>query len=87
MYDGSNEAVSCSIDENDEGKVCEVTNHGYCHSGAVLMYPCLLCAQLTFTFDEDANGPLYVYYELENFYQNHRRYVSSRDAFQLEGTV
>jgi hypothetical protein len=30
---------------------------------------------------------MYVYYELQNFYQNHRRYVSSRDAFQLEGTV
>lgn len=43
--------------------------------------------QLSFTFEEDADGPLYVYYELENFYQNHRRYVSSRDAFQLEGIV
>jgi hypothetical protein len=36
-------------------------------------------------FDEDWNGPVYVYYELENYYQNHRRYVQSRDALQLSG--
>uniref|UniRef100_A0A7S3H6C7 Cell cycle control protein 50A n=1 Tax=Spumella elongata TaxID=89044 RepID=A0A7S3H6C7_9STRA len=63
MYDGSNQAVSCSISDQNEGKVCS----------------------LTFNFDEDADGPIYVYYELENFYQNHRRYVSSRDSLQLAG--
>ncbi len=30
-------------------------------------------------------GPLYVYYSLENFYQNHRLYVSSVDSIQLAG--
>jgi hypothetical protein len=29
--------------------------------------------------------PVYVYYELQNFYQNHRRYVKSRDDAQLKG--
>ncbi|KAJ8753374.1 hypothetical protein K2173_019773 [Erythroxylum novogranatense] len=29
------------------------------------------------------NGPVFVYYELENFYQNHRRYVKSRNNKQL----
>jgi len=24
------------------------------------------------------DGPIYVYYQLDNFYQNHRRYVSIR---------
>jgi hypothetical protein len=24
-------------------------------------------------------SPIYVYYQLDNFYQNHRRYVKSRD--------
>ena len=30
-------------------------------------------------------GPVYMYYGLTNFYQNHRRYVKSRDDFQLIG--
>lgn len=29
--------------------------------------------------------PIFVYYQLENFYQNHRRYVKSRDYQQLMG--
>jgi hypothetical protein len=29
--------------------------------------------------------PIYVYYKLENFYQNHRRYVKSRNDDQLRG--
>lgn len=29
---------------------------------------------------------MYVYYQLDNFYQNHRRYVKSRDDTQLAGT-
>ena len=32
-------------------------------------------------------APVYVYYELQNFYQNHRRYVKSRNDNQLLGTV
>jgi len=31
------------------------------------------------------NSPIYVYYELENFYQNHERYLSSMDSYQLLG--
>ena len=30
-------------------------------------------------------GPVYFYYTLRNFYQNHRRYVVSRDDMQLRG--
>ena len=30
-------------------------------------------------------GPVYVYYQLDNFYQNHRRYVKSRSFDQLNG--
>ncbi|KAF5750189.1 ALA-interacting subunit 3 [Tripterygium wilfordii] len=29
-------------------------------------------------------GPVFLYYQLENFYQNHRRYVKSRDDNQLQ---
>lgn len=40
---------------------------------------------LMFNITEDVDGPLYVYYQLENFYQNHRRYVSSVNPYQLNG--
>jgi len=32
-------------------------------------------------------APVYLYYRLENYYQNHRRYVKSRDDQQLQGLV
>lgn len=35
--------------------------------------------------ESDIKGPVYVYYQLDNFYQNHRRYVKSRDSTQLNG--
>lgn len=34
---------------------------------------------------EDVEGPVYVYYQLDNFYQNHRRYVKSKNSDQLSG--
>lgn len=39
---------------------------------------------LNITIPEDMKSPVYVYYELDNFFQNHRRYVKSRDDDQLE---
>lgn len=39
--------------------------------------------QLDFTITEDTDGPLYVYYGLTNFYQNHRLYVKSQSTKQL----
>ncbi|MEW5314383.1 MAG: hypothetical protein WDW38_005889 [Sanguina aurantia] len=34
---------------------------------------------------QDMVAPIYVYYELNGFYQNHRRYVKSRSDAQLAG--
>jgi hypothetical protein len=34
---------------------------------------------------KEMNPPVYMYYRLENFYQNHRRYVKSRSDDQLKG--
>eukprot|EP00243_Klebsormidium_subtile_P003049 TRINITY_DN1618_c0_g1_i1.p1 TRINITY_DN1618_c0_g1~~TRINITY_DN1618_c0_g1_i1.p1 ORF type:complete len:366 (+),score=111.67 TRINITY_DN1618_c0_g1_i1:150-1247(+) len=40
---------------------------------------------LTINVTKDMDAPVYVYYELDNFYQNHRRYVKSRSDTQLRG--
>jgi len=39
------------------------------------------------TIKEDMNAPVYLYYELENFYQNHKRYVNSYSKRQTRGTA
>lgn len=43
--------------------------------------------ELNFTLPSDFNGKTYMYYGLTNFYQNHRRYVKSRDDNQLLGKL
>ncbi|CAN0223565.1 cell cycle control protein 50A-like [Lampetra fluviatilis] len=40
---------------------------------------------IAFNLTENFKGPVYMYYGLSNFYQNHRRYVKSRDDNQLYG--
>jgi len=40
---------------------------------------------ITFNIDDDFKAPVFMYYRLTNFYQNHRRYVKSYDANQLKG--
>lgn len=43
--------------------------------------------QVEIDITEDWQGEVYMYYGLTNFYQNHRRYVKSRDDNQLLGNV
>ena len=47
----------------------------YVKASSVLPDVCLICWQ----------GPVFLYYSLTNYYQNHRRYVKSRDDEQLRG--
>jgi hypothetical protein len=42
---------------------------------------------LEFTAPEDMEPPIMIYYELDNFHQNHRFYSRSKDDFQLNGAV
>lgn len=42
---------------------------------------------LTFNVETTMKAPVYLYYQLDNFYQNHRRYVKSRNDKQLAGTL
>lgn len=41
-----------------------------------------ICARVL-KVPKDMDKPIYVYYQLDNFYQNHRRYVKSRNDKQL----
>ncbi|CAH0696761.1 unnamed protein product [Spodoptera exigua] len=43
--------------------------------------------RLPFNLTEDFKGDVYFYYGLSNYYQNHRRYVKSRDDSQLLGRL
>jgi hypothetical protein len=38
---------------------------------------------VTLTVPKKMNSPVYIYYQLDDFYQNHRRYVKDYDASQL----
>lgn len=42
-------------------------------------------AVITIDIPQDMPGPVFFYYKLTNFYQNHRRYVKSRSDAQLKG--
>lgn len=42
---------------------------------------------VSFEAPDDMDAPIYVYYQLEDFYQNHRNYVKSRDDNQLKGEI
>jgi hypothetical protein len=42
---------------------------------------------LEFSIPEDMNPPVFFYYRLTNFYQNHRRYVKSFQSDQLKGVA
>lgn len=42
---------------------------------------------IEFWLEEDFERDVFVYYGLTNYYQNHRRYVKSRDDKQLLGTM
>nr|XP_012598611.1 cell cycle control protein 50A [Microcebus murinus] len=45
--------------------------------------PCF--CTINFTLEKSFEGNVFMYYGLSNFYQNHRRYVKSRDDSQLNG--
>lgn len=40
---------------------------------------------ISLTIEEDMDAPIMVYYQLDGFYQNHRRYVKSKSDDQLHG--
>lgn len=63
--------------KNKNGDVCAdiIAENGTCN------------CMIPFTLDTDFQGKVFMYYGLSNFYQNHRRYVKSRDDSQLLGQL
>ncbi|XP_063586610.1 cell cycle control protein 50A-like [Penaeus indicus] len=49
--------------------------------------PEVCTCRISFNISEAFENNVYLYYGLDNFYQNHRRYVKSRDDDQLLGRV
>ncbi|CCI42271.1 unnamed protein product [Albugo candida] len=80
QYDGKNTPSTsqnianfgrgCYLETEDEGNTFNYTKRG-----------CLV----TFDIQKHMKAPIFVYYQLDNFYQNHRRYVQSRSDAQLRG--
>jgi CCR4-NOT transcription complex subunit 1 len=46
-----------------------------------------LTCQISFTVPNDIKAPMFMYYKLTNFFQNHREYVESYDLSQLKGVA
>jgi len=53
---------------------------------SMLYFPENATCRITWTQTQDFAPPVFLYYRLTNFYQNHRRYVKSFDPSQLLGT-
>lgn len=73
---------------------CNATDHFYnkdlpkkC-ADVIAADPFVECTcKITFELATEFAGKVYMYYGLTNFYQNHRRYVKSRDDSQLLGQL
>jgi hypothetical protein len=62
----------------------QVVSSGRCPDAPTdgsLSQPCTV----KFKLEKDIPGPVYFYYTLDNFHQNHRRYVASIDLDQIKG--
>ncbi len=54
-------------------------NKAQCNTGDV--------CNVTITLQQSMKAPIYVMYEVGNFYQNHRRYIQSKSNYQLAGNA
>ena len=76
LYDDGSGLGGCSIEKRNEGyQDIKAGNDRTCE------------AKFVFPRDVDIVDDIYLYYEIENFYQNHRRYVMSRSDSQLRNEI
>lgn len=68
--------------------LCNKTGTNQTCADIISANPSEVCeCQIGFEIDRDMVGAVYMYYGLSNYYQNHRRYVKSRDDDQLLGRL
>ena len=77
----SNNVVEASVDYTR----CLSTVDGSPCSNVTVAQSCM--CNVNITVPSLMEGDIYIYYGLSNFFQNHRRYVKSRDDNQLNGKV
>jgi len=70
------------VDEDQQPTWCQDTQ--YISYGGTTNVTTPVC-KIQFYVPEKLEAPVLLYYQLTNFYQNHRRYVKSFDAGQLNG--
>jgi hypothetical protein len=74
LYIMSDQIQEVGVQNYDDDALCKNTNGS----------PKTTCT-LDFWVNDTIKAPVYIYYQLDNFYQNHRRYVKSRSFNQLKG--
>jgi len=77
------EYTDCKQSGDDSGEMCHDVINRTTNAG---IQPECIC-KVRFELKEDWPKDVYMYYALTNFYQNHRRYVKSRDEKQLLGDI
>jgi len=77
----SNAIIECQKAYGDPD--CDADSSTPCTVAETLVISAEDCTRIP----EYIDPPVFVYYQLNNFFQNHRRYVKSRDDGQLNGKV
>jgi len=83
------EYTDCKMD-SDANKMCKdqiISSDGYDAAGKRIECQCTLRIKEEDIGEENWADNVFIYYGLTNFYQNHRRYVKSRDDKQLYGDL
>jgi len=80
----SNSVIEYSVDYTD---LCQMVmqNDSFGNPIPTLGYQCTV--NVTIPIEQLMDPPIYLYYSLDNFYQNNRLYAGSLDDYQLQGYV